>query len=209
MWIFLGIVSFLAATITALLLTPINVIIKTDETGKIQMFFKIFHKTFGEEPSKPNDSVGKIIKRSLGIFRFEGKELKQTVEKKGLTETVTATCHLLFSLIEEIIKLLKRVTVKKLYIDVFATGEDAAKTAINYGLCCAAVYPICGLVNSKLRVKEGAQKINISSGFEKGEGHFACDIIMSVRASTILARIIKLVWAEAVRTVKSGKNISR
>ena len=41
MWIFFGIVLFFAAIIIALLLTPANVIIKTDEAGKIQVFFKV------------------------------------------------------------------------------------------------------------------------------------------------------------------------
>lgn len=205
MWIFFGIVLFFAAIIIALLLTPVNVIIKTDEAGKIQIFFKVLHKIFGDVPSESDSSAAIFFKRILGIFRFEGKELKQSAEEKGLLKTVTSTCRLLFSLIKEIIELLKNVTVKKFHIDILATGEDAAKTALNYGRCCAAVYPICGLINSKLCVKEDAQKINITSGFEGGEGHFYCDIVLSFRVVKILSRFIKLVWNEAIRTVKAAK----
>lgn len=206
MWIFIGIVAFLVVIITTALLLPVNIIVKNGENGEFTVRYKILHKTFGGEPSKPNSPVAKAIKQSLGISRIEGKALKQTAKDKGLLETVSGTCHLISSLIKEIVEILNRVTIKKFHIDILTTGEDAAKTALNYGGCCVAVYPICGFINSKFKVKENAQKINISSGFDDNNGHFYYDIVISVRVSSVLARLIKLVWNEAMRTVKSAKN---
>ena len=47
MWIFLGIIAFIILLITVILLLPVYVIIKTDETGEVIFRYKILFKTYG------------------------------------------------------------------------------------------------------------------------------------------------------------------
>ena len=60
-------------------------------------------------------------------------------------------------------RLMRAITVDRLYLDVLVASGDAAQTAIDYGKICAVVYPIQALIESKMRVRRRA--INISTDF--------------------------------------------
>ena len=57
MWIFLGILLFIATLITVILLLPVYIIIKSDENGELVLLYKFVGKTFGEEPDPKNPIV--------------------------------------------------------------------------------------------------------------------------------------------------------
>ena len=52
-------------------------------------------------------------------------------------------------------RLMRAITVDRLYLDVLVASGDAAQTAIDYGKICAVVYPIQALIESKMRVPPG------------------------------------------------------
>lgn len=207
MWVFFGIVLFLAALITAIILLPVNIIIKKDDKGDMQILYKILHKTFGEEPD-PNNPIVKVIKKGSGISRIEGSVLKQNAKDNGLLATTTETCRLVLALLREVVDILKYVKIKRFFLDVSVSGDDAAETAIDYGKCCAAVYPLCGFVSSHMKVKKGGLKINISPSFETNDEHFDYDFVLSIGLGKLLAAFLRLAYKEAVRTVNEQNQSS-
>ena len=60
-------------------------------------------------------------------------------------------------------RLMRAITVDRLYLDILVASGDAAQTAIDYGKVCAVVYPVQALIESKMRVRRRA--INISTDF--------------------------------------------
>ena len=76
MWIFLGIVAFLALLITVILLLPVYVIIKTDKNGELIFRYKFLNKIYGEDPD-PNNPVVKTLKKASGVSRLEKDKLKE------------------------------------------------------------------------------------------------------------------------------------
>ena len=70
MWIALGIIGFLAALITVILLLPVKVIIKNNENNELILRYKFLWKTFGERLD-PNDPIIRTLKSLSGYERLE------------------------------------------------------------------------------------------------------------------------------------------
>ena len=200
MWVFLGIVLFIALIITIILLLPIHIIIKTDEKGELFLRYKILFKTFGEDPD-PNDPIIKTLKEAVGINRLKGQNLQNSVENQGVASTVADTLRVLFDLIKELCSLLKYCTAKSFKINIVCHGDDAAAAAIEYGQCCAVVYPFIGLLSSIIKVKKRGQKINIHCDYT-GEmaDTFEYEIRLKVLMCHVLAAFFRVAYKEAQRT---------
>jgi hypothetical protein len=78
----------------------------------------------------------------------------------------------------------KAVVIHELKIVARITGEDAAKTAINYGIVCSTVFPALGTICSSMRVKK--HHIDISADFTGSEHTASFKAIFSVLPIKIL-----------------------
>ena len=207
MWIVLGILLFLAALITAILMLNVFIVIKSDKNGELYLVYKILGKTFGEEPD-PNNPIIVALKKTTGVSQIDTASLKKSIKESGLTTTVSSTYHILISLLKEIKDLLKFCTAKKLQIDIVCTGEDAAQAAINYGKCSSVTYPFLCMVHSVVKVKRGCEKINISCDYNSQNASFEYDILLSVRLCHLLAALIRVAYKEARRNLESEEYLS-
>ncbi len=82
-------------------------------------------------------------------------------------------------------KLLKRMVIKQLSVNIVVGDEDAATTAIEYGAVCAVVYPIVSMVESGLTVKE--RKINIITDFDAKTSSGELYVDMHIRVLQVIA----------------------
>ena len=200
MWIFLSIVGFIAVLITAILMLPVYIIIKNDEKGELILRYKILYKTFGENPD-PNNPILKALKKASGISRLETKNIKSKAKETGLSTTVSQTLRIVIDLLKEIVAILKYCTAKRFYIKVVCAEEDAADTAINYGKCCAVVYPLAGLLSSIMKVRKKGQQIDVSCDYLGGHDDFRFDFLISVRLFRVIAAFFRIAFKETKRTV--------
>ena len=198
MWIFLGIVGFLALLITIILLLPVYVIIKSDEKEGIILRYKFLGKTYGEHPD-PNNPIIKTLKKAAGLSRLEKKEIKKSTKKKGYFNAVRESLALILDLLKKIVDLLKLCKVKKFYVSIVSAEEDAASAAINYGKYCAIASPIIAFLDANLRIGRRGRDINISCDYDKKEAVFEFDILLMIRVSRVLSALIKVIWEEAKR----------
>ena len=200
MWIFLSIVGVIALIILAILMLPVYIIIKSDENGELILRYKILFKTFGENPD-PNNPILKALKKASGISRLEKKNLKSSAKETGISTTVSQTLRIVIDVLREVVAILKYCTAKRFYIKVVCAEEDAADTAISYGKCCAAVYPIAGLLSSIMKVRKKGQHIDISCDYLGGKDDFQFDFLISVRLYHVIAAFFRIAFKEAKRTV--------
>ncbi len=203
MWIFFGIIAFIAILITAILLLPVYVIIKTDKDGELVLLYKILFKTFGENPD-PNNPIIKVLKESSGISQIEGKNLKKSVKESGIVNTLSDVLNILTSLLKELVLLLKYCTLKKFELKIVCSEKDAAKTAISYGQCCSLIYPFLGLIHSIVkRTNKRGQKIDISCDYNNAPEVLSYDILVSVKLCHVLVAFIRILIKEAKRTLQN------
>ncbi len=198
MWIFLGIVGFLALLITVILLLPVYVVIKSDEEEGIILRYKFLGKTYGENPD-PNNPIIKTLKKAAGLSRLEKKEMKKSTKKKGYFDTVRESLALILDLLKKILDLLKLCKVKKFYINIVSAEEDAAQAAINYGRYCAVASPVIAFIDANLKIGKRGRDINISCDYDKKEAAFDFDILLMVHLSRVLSALVKVIWEEAKR----------
>ena len=197
-WIFLGIVAFIAALITAILLSPFTFIIRTDKDGELQLLYKILFKTFGENPN-PNQPIVKALKSISGVSRLEKGNLKKSTENGELLTTLRDDLSLIIGILKELLSVLKRCTLKTLHIDVVCGGEDAADVAMNYGVCYAVISPLVNLVHNTMKVRSRGERINITTDFDSQEGSFRFEAILVTSVFRIVAALFKLAFDEAKR----------
>jgi len=105
MWIFLGILVFLTIIITIILLSPVSVIIKSDEEGKLIFRCKILFFTFGDDSKKEN-TVTKKIKKKESAKKLKSKGIKERIKEDGFFNTLSDITSLLSDVLKEVASLL-------------------------------------------------------------------------------------------------------
>jgi hypothetical protein len=201
MWpyIALGIAAFIAAAVFIILLLPVCIIIKSDDEGNLILRYKFLNKIYGEAPA-PDNAVTGALKKATGIDRLRKEKLKSGIERGDIKDTIESSLEIILDLLKELISILKYCRISKLEVDAVISGEDAADAAINFGKCCAVVYPAIGGICSLIPEKRNAKNINITCDYcnDKPE-HFSYEIIIRVRVCRVAAALLRIIFKEAKR----------
>lgn len=201
MWIVLGILLFLAVLITVILMLPIDIIIKNDEDDNLILLYKFLFKTYGEDPD-PNNILVKTIKETSGLSRIEKGNLEKRIEQSGFAFTVSETCRILMNLIKEIAVILKYCKLKKFQMNIVCAGDDAAEAAMEYGKCCAAVYPIAAFFGSVMKCRKKVWDININCNFANDKKTFRYDFLVRISLFRAIIALFKTAYKEARRRIE-------
>ncbi|MBR4305734.1 MAG: DUF2953 domain-containing protein, partial [Ruminiclostridium sp.] len=114
----------------------------------------------------------------------EAKRQKKLAKKKELEEKIELIKLFIKSAGKPVKKLISHIRVTNLNIDVTASGDDAAKAALNYGKINIAVGSLLGFLNQFVRLH--IKKVNIGVDFESGETKFTLYCKIKMRISTAL-----------------------
>lgn len=198
MWIALGIIGFLAALITVILLLPVKVIIKNDDQEPLILRYRFLFKTYGEDPD-PNNPVVKALKTASGVDRLSKETLQESVRSGGLQKSVTETFSILKNLAKELWTLLKLCKVTKLHIDICCAGDDVDQAAIRYGACSAVTYSFVNWIRGYFRVRQRGCKVNVTCDPFGEKSVFRYEVVLIVRVKQVLAGLWRAAMAEAKR----------
>ena len=185
----LYIVATLLILITLILFLPVSVDLKFQEefTFKIKLFgikvfapskkvSKKFDKDVENEPLKEENKI-------KGLF----SKLK---DKKGFIGAVKEVFELLKDCLKQLEIFLKTIKFKKVCLDLSVAGDDAAKTAIQYGQVCAIVYPTLAFLQTKANVKY--KNINVKSEFENKQSEFSFSLTVNLQILFLLITVFKV-----------------
>ena len=203
MWIALGIVGFLALLIGIVVSLPVYIIVKSGEDGELVLLYRFLGKVYGENPD-PNNPILKQLKKSSGVARIEKQGLAKSLEENGLAATLADTCRILADLLIEIGHILRYCTAKRFDVEVVCAGEDAAETAIHYGQCCAAVYPLAGALSAAMKVPKKVRHLDIRCDFLGEKASFRYDFLIMVRLGRALGALWRVSLKEAERTYRQN-----
>ncbi len=192
MKIFLITLAVIAFVITAVLITPIGVIIKNNKNGELDFRFKIWFVKFGapskktkKEKKKKDNKASKLIKEAFGLDKLSDRSTR--------AEGIKQTASLVKSVFDGVGNIFSHTVAKKLKFKVVCASTDPADAANSFGLTCAIVYPVVGFIKSRLKkVKKSGELIDIRCDFESDDESFDYNIELSVRFVHILSQIIKL-----------------
>lgn len=191
LWILAAIGIIILAIISILLILlslNVHIIIEYNQlfSFKIKIAFidltKLFTKDDKKE-SKDNNKASKLKKRK--------NEIKQTVSEQNKKKTdIKSALNIITRILNEIKEgFFRKIVVKNARIHIICAGDDAAQTAINYGIICAAVYPVTGFIDSECRVKK--KDINVSADFTKQKSEADIYLHLKLRILHIAVLLMK------------------
>ncbi len=105
--------------------------------------------------------------------------IKRIYNQKGLLGTVKYFCELLELLLKKLWRVAKRFKFTRFKLDFTVATLDAAKTAIEYGKICSAMYPVLSLLQSIVKFKP--QQVNINADFDKNNFEFKASVMVTTR----------------------------
>ena len=144
-----------------------------------------------------------------GIFKIDTKNNKKTKKLKfnlketGFKGTFGKSIEITKFLMKQLGKLLSKVKLKRLHIEYVCVGEDAADTAVKYGVLSALVYPFVALLESSMNSKKNKLSVNLNCDFDKKESCYEFLCIVKLRIIYALIVFIKTI---AFLTKESQKN---
>ena len=79
-------------------------------------------------------------------------------------------------------------------LHILCAGEDAATTAITYGIVSAAAYTFLGFLDSAAKIKPRAKDVSVSCDYDRPEGELLLEIVLSVALYRIAKALLDVVW---------------
>lgn len=179
------VIAVIILLIALILMLRFKLLISYDRQKGLTVLYRILFFTFGKNPN-PNSAFAKKLKKMLDIDKIESADaIKQGVEENGISEAIQRIITIVTLLAGRIFWLLKYCRIHKLRIFAVCADEDAANAAIDYGLVCAAVYPLSSIITSNIKTAKNAEDISILCDFE-GEKQLEFDLTVSIRIIHIL-----------------------
>ncbi len=165
----------LLALITLILLLPVSLDLRFQEELDFKVKFAGI-RLFAPKKKNNNPNGQPIKEKKDNQFKTVFKKLK---DKKGFGGAVKEIFVFFRYCLKHLGYLLKTMKFKKVCLDLNIVGEDAAKTAIQYGEVCAVAYPVLSFFQSVANVKY--KKINVKSDFESKEGSFTFSLTVNMQ----------------------------
>lgn len=143
-------------------------------------------KPQGSQPRSPSQNI---------------KSSKPRENKKAKTDLQTAV-GLLNTAKPHIKELFKKIRITNVLIDILVGGEDAAKTAISYGIHCTAIYGLIEFLKQTATFE--AERISIKADFDLPKTDYYAKGTVKLKISTFLRCILWFTGASAKELKKTN-----
>jgi hypothetical protein len=81
-------------------------------------------------------------------------------------------------------RIMRRIIVDNVYVDITVRGKDAAKTAVNYGVLSGAVYGIIAVLSSLTTVY--IEDCDVACDFDGTESEIKCGLKVKIKLSVLI-----------------------
>lgn len=183
LYIILGILLFILLA----LLVPIG--IKLKYQNELELLLYIGFVKLRLIPEKPKKHKKEKAKKTIEEKPKEPEKKKNMIQEKGLSWLVSLikkTAELAVGVLKDFFK---HILIKKLLLSITVAEDDAAKTAVNYGYYCSAVYPAIGLIADSVKCKKYG--VDIKPDFaEKAKSNYLIELEVKIRVLWIIAVLL-------------------
>lgn len=226
MWVLFWIVAAILALLGALLLLPVYLVVKTDEKGQPQLYFRVLGKTLEgeqkkEKPKKtaqqpvkktqnaPQNPVADMLKKALGIHRFEKEYLQKKIQSGGFADTVSQSLEMIRALVDQVIDVIRGCVAVRFQLKLRCGGTDPADVAMAYSRYCALVYPLTGYLGAVIRLRPGKTQVDIRCDMLAEKTEFFCHVVIRLRIFYVVRCVLRILQAEAKRKKEEMKETTR
>lgn len=193
------ILAVLALLIAVLLLLPVDLLLKSDEEKGFSFGVRVLGMVFTggkkekkkEKKKKPDNPLVKAVKKLLGVSNLENAQaIRGAVEEQGASEALQDTVQSVFLLLDRVLWLIKHCRIPYCRIVSVSGGENAA---LDYGIACAAIYPLVGYLQEKLRLKQRDLTVDIRCDYGLDAGKFLLDLAIRIRVVHVLRALLHII----------------
>lgn len=149
------------------------------------------------DKKKKSGKLAEYIKKKFGLDELlDANAIGEKVGAGGISESVNKIVTLLTLVMGEITWLLKKIRVQRFRILAICGGNDAADAAMEYGVVCAAVYPLVGYIETNLNTEKNSMDIQIGCDFEN-DAYFETDFRIRLRIIYVVRAVFRNAMALA------------
>lgn len=183
LYILLGILLF----ILLILLIPIRLKLKYHNELLLSLYIGFVRLRL--IPAKPKKPKKVKTQKKTDEKPKEPEKKKNIIKEKGVVWLVNLIKKLA-QLADGVLKdFFKHIIIRKLMLSIIVSEEDAAKTAVNYGYYCSAVYPAVGIIVKTAKCKKYG--VDIKPDFdENSKPDYFVELDAKIRVIWILAVLI-------------------
>lgn len=186
--IFLIIIGVILLLIALVLFLPVSVLVEFKE----DFFVKIRFCSIKVYDLKPTE---KTEKQETETEKSEIKEKSESLfskfkEKFGFSGAIKEFFAFFKDVFFHTKGFLRHIKIEKINLFIKIASSDAAKTAIDYGIVCATVYPVLAMIDSVGKIKY--KKIDIKSDFESVSSDFSFGFNVKLKIFFLLITLFKV-----------------
>ena len=153
-----------------------------------------------EKKSEPvKEEKPPIEKTAAGTSKKSMNE-KKAADKKAKVDLQTAM-RVINSAKPHIKKLFKKIRITDVFVDIMVGGDDAAKTALSYGVHCTAIYGLIEFLKQNITFE--AKRITIKADFDLPKTDYYAEAEVKLKVSTLLGCLI---WGFAAISKEMNKD---
>ncbi len=184
----LFIVLGILALIALLLFSFATLTVDYNQKLTITAGFLCFHFPIGQKPRKKK-AKGKG-KKGAKKAKKEPTALEKKFKAKSFKEKVSFVIEILREVMPQIKYLLSRVRVREFETELRIGTPDAAKTAIEYGSVCSAVYPFLSWAQGYVDIS--VKRVDITAAFGEEKCSARLHLKLKLRVITLIIAVFKL-----------------
>lgn len=191
------IAAAVVAGITLLLWLPLRLRVCFDPeiTVRIRWLFLAMDPTKPKRPAKRKraDTEKQPPKKRKASLRDRLKKWEKSMGAGSLSEAIAYATQLLRNLTRESRRVLRHSRITRLSLTVTVGGEDAAQAAMNYGLFCAAGYPLLTYAEELFgRVRH--RRVTVLCGYDGSALRAQGEVRAAVAPVHLLAAAMRWLW---------------
>lgn len=153
--------------------------------------FKVFDTEKTKKEKKQTEPQKTSKKNKKSNAKLNAKTTFAHLRKKyGFTGAVSKIMVFVRKVLSHIKGLLRYINIHKVKLDIVVASDDAAKTAIEYGIVCQAVYPTLSALTSMVNIKY--KEINVKSDFETENCKFQFSAMVKLKIIYLLIAMVKI-----------------
>ena len=155
--------------------------------------------TTTKKKQKPNKIAYYFLEKFGLDPLFDSSKLVIPDGTGGISESVNKVITLISLILGEIPWILRKITVQRFHILAICGGSDAADAAMEYGIVCAAVYPLVGYIEANLNTEKNSTDIQVGCDFEN-EAYFETDFNVKLR----LIHLVRAIFRNAMNMAQQS-----
>lgn len=189
------VIGIIILLLICLLFLPVTVKIKFKDEFILKILFsgiKIFEITSNEESNINSENRAKTkeqVKKDNEVLTNAKSVFLKLKKKHGFVGAVREIMGFVKKCFVHIKGLLKYLNIKKVKLDITVASGDAAKTALDYGIVCQAVYPVTSFL-SGFNVEFDV--INVKTDFESENCSFSFSGNVKSRVIYLIIAFLKI-----------------